>query len=620
MNCNLKNKTLVVIALLFVFTMSARNMSFAADTPSLPTAPVADTAQQSANNAAAAQKPADYGAEVDKVVADAKKTMAEAEARAKKNLAAIDAEEKRTMENLKELDTEIAAVKKELKDLNADLENKDAMSMARSIDNELAFLEDNRPNELTELTESMKKAQSVPGGKEPGNGAPNNAAAPNAAAPNAAAPNNNAPAPNAGANPNAGNAADPFSAGAGDELSPDANGANVNATKSPLENFGNAILSKVDNTLFNKMSTIEKQTTLLRLEYKREELKNKVIALRTARLRAMQEEIDRRRAYEEKQKNAETERQLKILEAQRKLKEREIELEKLRQAKVINDYMNEMLVMNQKWIEENGKLQDRIHELQDERVILINDFKEKLADIAKYLEILKQHVVMAVQEHFTTINALRDKILDLQQVIADREDQLRACREAGDNPVAGGGGTNIDGIGLPSQVDVDLSKEYAILDITGQGDEIVAKLVSVDGKTFTVHRGSMLKGGEVVTTITDTYILFENKGIKSYLYTGGGVREYEPSATFNDSSEDFFAPTAAVEAAESHRLKTDAKARKDNSKSTKDAPQGAVQRGLTPPRTAPSGNTSTTSTIRSGSSSSSGGRREVHTSSGIGIM
>lgn len=598
MNCNLKNKTLVVIALLFVFTMSANNASFAADAPSLSKAPVAEAAQKSAKVSQA---------EVDKVVKNAQVAVAAAEERAKKNIAAIDAEEKKAMDNLKELDSEIAAVKEELRALNADLEDKNAVSMANSIDKELEFLEDKRPNELTELTESMKKPQPVLGAEPSVENAPATPKNPADANTNQNTANTNAPT---AAKPS-GAPSDPFLAGAGDELSPN-NGAkegnipNADAPKSPLENFGNAILSKVDNSLFNKMSTIEKQTTLLRLEYKREELKNKVIALRTARLRAMQEEIERRRAYEEKLKNAEAERQAKILEEQRKLKEREMELEKLRQAKVINDYMNEMLRMNQKWIEENAKLQNRIHELEDERVVLINDFKDKLGDISKYLEILKKHVIAAVQEHFITINSLRDKIADLQTVIADREEQLRACREAGDELGEGG---NLDGVNSPSQVDVDLSHEYAVLDITGQGDEIVAKLVSIDGKTFTVHKGSMLKGGEIVTAITDTYILFENKGIKSYLYTGGGIREYEPHATFNDSSEDFFDP---IETVRKEPSSTSSKAREKPKKEDKPKPAAST------PKAAPKAPARPASVSHSSSSRRSSGNNGI--SSGVGAV
>ena len=505
MNCNLKNKTLSVIALLFVFTISASRVSFAADVPSPSAQPVAETVQET-----------------------------QAAKDAQKNIAALEAQEKAAMENLKDLDSEIAAVREELEALNADIveEAENKTSSIDSIEKELAFLDDNAPNELDELRDKPKAAQNQP------------AQAANAQ-PAQQQPNRNAAEPLAVANP------DPFADTEADALSANPeqqagqageNIPNAEAPKSPLENFGNAILSKVDNNLFNKMSTIEKQTTLLRLEYKREELKNKVATLRTVRLRAMEEEIERRRAYEEKLKNAEAERQAKILEEQRKLKEREMELEKLRQAKVLNEYMNEMLMMNQKWVEENAKLQNRIHELEEERVELINNFKEKMDNLGVVINKTAEHVSLAVREHFVTVNTLRNKISDLEKVIADKDAQIKALKEAAENPF----GSSESADGGPSQADIDLSNEYAIMDITGQGDEIVAKLVSSDGKTFSIHKGSMLKNGEVVTAITDTYISFENHGVKSYLYTGGSVREYEPKTSFNGGSEDFFPTTEAA--------------------------------------------------------------------------
>ena len=82
-----------------------------------------------------------------------------------------------------------------------------------------------------------------------------------------------------------------------------------------------------------------------------------------------------------------------------------------------------------------------------------------------------------------------------------------------------------------------MSKDYAIMDITGKGDDIIAKIVSNDGKTFIVHKGSKLKNGEVVTSITDHYISFENDGVRSFLYTGGTVMEFEPVVSFNDSGK-----------------------------------------------------------------------------------
>ena len=82
-----------------------------------------------------------------------------------------------------------------------------------------------------------------------------------------------------------------------------------------------------------------------------------------------------------------------------------------------------------------------------------------------------------------------------------------------------------------------MSDEYAIMDITGKGKDIIAKIVSKDGTTFIVHKGSMLKGGEVVMAITNNYVAFDNKGVKSYLYTGGTVREYEPETSFNGADK-----------------------------------------------------------------------------------
>lgn len=526
MNYNLKNKVLFATALLFVVAIAANRACFAADEPSLSTAPVAETVETAA-------------------AATADATLEQTQ-KAAENIEALSAEEKAAVDSLKELDSEIAAVKEELQAINSDLDtsSKDNANISASIDEDLAFLENDGPNELDELKDSPKdKAQS------PDNTTEN--------------------------------------AASGGENNAENEAPNVEAPKSPLESFGNSILSKVDNSLFNKMSTIEKQTTLLRLEYKREELKNKVAALRTARLRAMEEEVERRRAYEEKLKNAEAERQAKILEEQRKLKEREMELEKLRQAKVLNDYMNEMLMMNQKWVEKNAKLQNRIHELEDERVELINDFKGKIDSFKTILEKTQKHVNLAVKEHFVTINTLRNKISELEQVIADKEEQIRALKVAAENPF--GDGTSQGG---PSQADIDLSQQYAIMDITGQGDEIVAKLVTPDGKTFTVHKGSMLKGGEVVSAITDTYISFDNRGgAKSYLYTGGSIREYEPEATFKDSSEDFFAPLPIPEKeaapaggkAEENAKSSEAKSAAPNNAAPNAAPQAAPKSGSPAP-------------------------------------
>lgn len=297
----------------------------------------------------------------------------------------------------------------------------------------------------------------------------------------------------------------------------------IGGEKSPFESFGNAILARVDNDLFNQMSNIEKQTTLLRLELRREELKTKVEALRNARIKAQQEEDARIRAEEERAKDVENERQAKIIAEQEKLKQREIELEKVRQAKVVNDYMNEMLLMNQEWVTKNSELQRKIHEQEEEMQKMAQDYREKLESIHAGISTLIPRAEKVVNIFKRKMEALNSHINQLKSSMLEREDEIKQLS----NPFANGS--------APSKDAIDMSREYAIVSITGTGDDVIAKIMSNDGKTFSVHVGSVLKNGEVVTSITDHYISFENEGIQSYLYTGGTIMEYEPVVTFNGS-------------------------------------------------------------------------------------
>lgn len=323
-----------------------------------------------------------------------------------------------------------------------------------------------------------------------------------------------------------------------DSLETDANKAQIDSTaeiddvipeigsaKSPFESFGNSVLSKVDNDLFNQMSNIEKQTTLLRLELRREELKSKVEALRAARLKAQQEEDLRVKAEEEKSKDMEAERQALIVAEQEKLKQKEIELEKVRQAQVVKDYMNEMLIVNQQWIAKNAELQKRIHELEEEKTALQNSSIDKISQLnAKTVELqtLSENSIKVFNHKMELLN---NNINQLKSSMLEREDEIKQLS----NPFSDNG--------TPSEDAIDMSKDYAIMDITGKGDDVIAKLVSRDGSTFIIHKGSKLKNGEVVTSITDHYISFDNNGVQSYLYTGGTVMEYEPMVTFNGSDK-----------------------------------------------------------------------------------
>lgn len=323
----------------------------------------------------------------------------------------------------------------------------------------------------------------------------------------------------------------------GDTSTSDEEEQTAEAPKSPFERFGNTILSKVDNSLFNQMSNIEKQTTILNLEYKREEVRSRIDALRMQRLKAKQEEAARLKEEEERLKDEENQRKVKEIEAQEKLKKAEMELEKVRQARVLNEYMNEMLVVNQKWVEKNAALQAQVKELRDERKTLINGFEKQIADVRRAADMVLQKSETAKSAHEKAVNSLEQQITNLKKTILQSEETLQQIKNGNAaNPFAAGIEENA----------VDMSNEYAIMDITGKGKDIIAKILNKDGTTFIVHVGSMLKGGEVVTAITDNYIAFNNKGAKSYLYTGGTVREYEPEKSFNGADKTPMAAIGAV--------------------------------------------------------------------------
>ncbi len=302
------------------------------------------------------------------------------------------------------------------------------------------------------------------------------------------------------------------------------------APRSPFEKYGNAILSRVDNDLFNQMSEIEKQTTLLNLELKREEVKNRIEALKAQRERARQEELNMEAEREKKARDEELQRQKALLQEQMKLKEKEIEVEKIRQAKILSEYMNEALITNQQWVEANGKLTVKLKNLQEDRKKILSNIVDMMDKMGKRVDITMHNAEETKAAYERKIASLNNQIERLRQTIIEKENELHDAENRNlENPFANGD--------MIDENAVDMSKEYAIMDITGKGDNIVAKIVNQDGTTFIVRKGSVLKGGETVVSITDKYIMFDNKGSRSYLYTGGTVMQYEPTLSFSDAQK-----------------------------------------------------------------------------------
>ena len=196
-----------------------------------------------------------------------------------------------------------------------------------------------------------------------------------------------------------------------------------------------------------------------------------------------------------------------------------------------------MLKMNQEWVVKNTELQNQIQELKKDRADLIKNFEETISQIQHNSFSLQKSAETALANHNRTVASLNSQIIGLKKTISDSEERIKKMKEtsANNNPFAAAAAmTSADDMDDGA---IDMSEEYAIMDITGHGDNIVAKIVNKEGTTFTVHKGSMLKGGEIVSTITDHYVGFDKNGVKSFIYTGGTVLEFEPTVAFNDSNK-----------------------------------------------------------------------------------
>ncbi len=303
------------------------------------------------------------------------------------------------------------------------------------------------------------------------------------------------------------------------------------ATSPESSNFGENLLSQVDNDLFNQMSDLEKQTSLLTLELRREKVKNEIAAIKAARQKAIDDLAAQKEEKERKKAEWEAEQQRKLLIEEQKLRELNIEYEKLRQENIINAYKEQMLETSQKWIDNNEKMYAEIMKMEDERDKLVNNYKLKLnyltqlsAKAAEAAEIAKNNYSRELANMQTQISILKSR-LD-----AEKQARVQVNAKPGDktNPFASLGSAEDE----EAKKNQKLSDEYAIMEIKGKGDSLAAKLINKGGSTFMVKKGTVLQSGHTVEEITQTYLKADKDGNKDYLYfAAGGVLDREPIKT-----------------------------------------------------------------------------------------
>ena len=307
--------------------------------------------------------------------------------------------------------------------------------------------------------------------------------------------------------------------------------------------------------LFSKMSDLERKTTLMNLELRRERLQNEIEAVKNQRRQAMQQEKEKEEAARLKALEKEKEIEKKLLEEQQKLRELDIKFETLRQEKLLGAYKNKMLEETQKWIEHDGVFYKQIGDLRQERRNFATEIKDKM-------EAIKKEAVLAHGTYISRLEAMKKEKEDMQQQInilkdrivfieKQREEEAAAAAAAAAarrNPFAEGEedlseGGSISGSLAASTSDAEpseteLSQLYAVTEIRGKGNELVAKLINKNGTSFFVKRGTVLQSGHIIKEITATYVMAERLGQNDYLYfAAGGVLPSETTDFIVEKSE-----------------------------------------------------------------------------------
>lgn len=283
------------------------------------------------------------------------------------------------------------------------------------------------------------------------------------------------------------------------------------------------ILSDIDNELFNQMSDIEKQTALLTLELRREKIQSEIDAMKAQRKKAQEEEKDLDAERENKRLAMEKELEQKIIQEQIQLRKVELAFEKLRQERLLNSYKEHMLQENQKWIASNQRIYNEVTEQKKAQEEWTNRYKEKLQAVS-------QQSANLLKDAQNKMNGYKKEVNDLQAQISILKARLETQQRP--NPFAAAAGettAGADDAKGSSASAINLSDLYVIMEITGQGDNINAKLLNRDGQTFMVKKGTKLKSGDIVEEIAPTYIKADREGEKSYLYfAAGGILDSEP--------------------------------------------------------------------------------------------
>ncbi len=321
----------------------------------------------------------------------------------------------------------------------------------------------------------------------------------------------------------------------------------------PIDALGNSILSQIDSDLFRQMSEIEKSTTLLTLELKREKLRNEIEAQKAVRQRS----ADERERLKEEQRLKDLEKQKQIeaslVKEQQTLMDKKQLFEVLKQRKMLNSYMNSMLIAEQGWLKEKEELYAQLAKAEQEKKDLIELFKTKIDSV---LDVSSKNIQVAetAKANFERIvkglkarnEQLRKRVEADARIIKSAKNSLylnsrsieelkernaeHAANTAASLALAQAEVESLEAEALEEEVE-KLSAQYAILGITGRASSLTVELIDKEGQSIKLKKGSILPTGHIVDEIGGDFAKFNFNDTVDYLYVGKGIDGFRPTST-----------------------------------------------------------------------------------------
>lgn len=316
----------------------------------------------------------------------------------------------------------------------------------------------------------------------------------------------------------------------------------------PIEHLGNSVLSQMDDDLFKQMSEIEKSTTLLTLELKREKLRNEIEAQKAIR----QKSIDDKEKQKSEQRMLELQKkkelEAEILNAKQHLLDREQMFEVLKQRKLLNAYMNHMLVAQQEWLKEKEALYGQLAAMEQEKKDLVVAFRQRIDTVLeasakniKVAEAAKANFERVVKNLKARNEQLRKRVEADAKIIKNAKNmyiQSQSIEELKDMNASNRSlaESNAEALAAleaveeePEEIVIEkLSTKYALLSISGRAESMSVELIGTDGQPFLIKVGSLLPTGHTLKEIGSDYAKFSKDGYDDYLYIGKTIDGYTP--------------------------------------------------------------------------------------------